>query len=71
MGAWIETAKTKKNKVKHNVAPYVGAWIETQMSSQVTLEDGVAPYVGAWIETNKSTTFASDKRSRTLHGCVD
>ena len=31
----------------------------------------VAPYVGAWIETDIADTLLTDKRSRTLCGCVD
>ena len=29
MGAWIETEKERKARVKAAVAPRVGAWIET------------------------------------------
>ena len=31
VGAWIETEKERKARVKAAVAPHVGAWIETNL----------------------------------------
>ena len=33
VGAWIETEKERKARVKAAVAPHVGAWIETELRS--------------------------------------
>ena len=71
MGAWIETEKERKARVKAAVASYVGAWIETNVYVLKLQEMKVASYVGAWIETLVLLQRRQSFIRRILCGCVD
>ena len=57
--------------IGHEVTPFVGVWIETSLRTSFSRSSRVTPFVGVWIETEIIRTFASDKTSHTLRGCVD
>ena len=63
MGAWIEIAHRRRQRVRLHVAPLVGAWIEIRDVRDFANIYAVAPLVGACIEIHDNRIIKVEERS--------